>query len=339
MKKSLKTLACVCVCMCAAALCFGKSKKESSKKAPAPLWLTDEGRRSIFPSSDFVSALAHGSSAEEAKNKAAAEISRAIKSSVASETKSRRLMAKDEHGVSINSFLDESASVKSESDLYMLEFTAPVYDGAMGMYACCAYINRSKAFEYVQPALENARRIFPDACQKALSEDDDFRKIIAIKRSHDLLKEFYSVYDFARFIKPQAAQEYQDVDALYFKSLVKLAELKGKVVVSVRALGEGGGEIKECLEKILSGAGFGVSDAQASHTATARTSMEIVKKEKVFATYPAVTIEVARKRDGKFSASYSSKLEKCAGFDESGAKQKAVFELKKDLELNFINKL
>ena len=207
MKKSLKTLACVCVCMCAAALCFGKSKKESSKKAPAPLWLTDEGRRSIFPSSDFVSALAHGSSAEEAKNKAAAEISRAIKSSVASETKSRRLMAKDEHGVSINSFLDESASVKSESDLYMLEFTAPVYDGAMGMYACCAYINRSKAFEYVQPALENARRIFPDACQKALSEDDDFRKIIAIKRSHDLLKEFYSVYDFARFIKPQAAQE------------------------------------------------------------------------------------------------------------------------------------
>ena len=67
--------------------------------------------------------------------------------------------------------------------------------------------------------------------------------------------------------------------------------------------------------------------------------MEIVKKEKVFATYPAVTIEVARKRDGKFSASYSSKLEKCAGFDESGAKQKAVFELKKDLELNFINKL
>ena len=325
--------------MCAGALCFGKNKKESNKKTIAPLWLTDEGRRSVFPNSDFVSAMANGSSTEESKDKAAAEISRAIKSSVASETKSRRLMAKDEHGVSINSFLDENIKVKSESDLYMLEFTAPFYDGAMGMYACCAYINRNKAFEYIQPALENARNAFPDVCQKALSEGDDFRKIIAIKRSHSLLKEFYSVYDFARFIKPQSTQEYQDIDALYLKSLAKLVELKGKVVVSVRAVGEGGGEIKECLEKILSGASFGVSDAQASHIATVKTSIEVVKKEKVFATYPAVSIEVARKRDGKFSASYSNKLEKCAGFDASGAKQKAIFELKNDLELNFINKL
>ncbi|MCR4925892.1 MAG: hypothetical protein K5917_06360 [Clostridiales bacterium] len=321
-------------------LCFGKSKKKDSKaKSDAPLWLTDTGRYSVFPDSNFVSSFANGSSADEAKEKALAEISHGIKTSVLAETKRRYSMGQEGDSTSERFSIDENQKIHSKNILYMSEWTTPYYDSSMGMYACVAYINRRKAFEYVRPTLDKAKELFPDAYQKALSQDDDFKKIVGIKRSQNLLKDFYSVYDFARFIQPSAAEDYYDIDLLYGKTFVRLSELKSKVVVRVLTRGDANVEAKECLKKVLSDAGFGVSDLDSNYTALLETSMEIAKKEKVFLAYPSISVEVRKTNDGQLVGSYSSKLEKCAGFDMNGSKQKAEFEIKKDLEDNFINKL
>ena len=340
MKDFYKSLACVLIFMCASGLCFGKSKKKDSKpKSDTPLWLTDAGRYSVFPDSNFVSSFANGSSADEAKEKALAEISHGIKASVLAETKRRYSMAQEGYSASERLSIDEKQKIQSKNDLYMAEWTTPYYDSAMGMYACVAYINRRKAFEYVRPTLEKAKELFPDAYQKALLQDDDFKKIVGIKRSQILLRDFYSVYDFARFIQPSAAEYYHDIDLLYGKSFAKLSELKSKVVVSVLVKKDANVEAKECLKKVLNDAGFSVSDFDSSYVALLETSFEIVKKEKVYLSYPAISVEVRRVADGQIVGSYSNKLEKCAGFDLNGAKQKAEFEIKRDLEENFINKL
>lgn len=324
----------------ACALCFAKSsKKDSKEKKSAPVWISDQGRLSVFPNSDFVSALAEGSSPDEAKTKALAAIAQSIKASVSSQTKSRYSAAQDKYGIDKKKFIETSQSVKSEGDIYMVETTAPFYDASMGIYYCVAYINRNKAFEYVRPTLEKALEVFPTECEKVSAEDDGFKKILLTKRNLFLLKDFYSVYDFARFINMEEANKYNEVDRLCFVSLAKMNELKSTVALSVKATGEGSQDIKECLKKILNDEGFSLSDTQTTHVVAAEVSAQIIKSEKVFSSYPSVTVEVKRKSDGKLSASYSNKLGKTAAFDESGAKQKAVFAIKKDLETNFINKL
>ena len=68
-------------------LCFGcvSSNRNvevvSDEVTKLPKWISDQGRLELFPDSNFISQLAYGNSAEQAKSKAASNISEYIKSS------------------------------------------------------------------------------------------------------------------------------------------------------------------------------------------------------------------------------------------------------------------
>ena len=75
----------------------------------APSWVTDQGRRKVFPEAEYISALGSAFNQESAKNKAAAGISEYIKTEVSSSTKSRYSASENSTGKSI--FTEQSLAI------------------------------------------------------------------------------------------------------------------------------------------------------------------------------------------------------------------------------------
>ena len=64
------------------AFCKSKKKTEKTETPSSPVWMTDEGRLSVFPSSQYLSAFAFGGTPDAANNKAAEQLSEFIKSHI-----------------------------------------------------------------------------------------------------------------------------------------------------------------------------------------------------------------------------------------------------------------
>ena len=79
-----------------------------SQEEKEPKWISDKGRLELFPDSDFISQLAYGISAEQAKSKAASNISEYIKSSVSSSVTSNYFYKESKTGFTEESSLTEN---------------------------------------------------------------------------------------------------------------------------------------------------------------------------------------------------------------------------------------
>ena len=174
---------------------FAKPKKTEETKIP--MWVSDEGRNKLFPKSEYLTASAFGSSDTDAKSKAAAEISGTIKSIIESNVSANYSATEENDSVVSRKNISQDVDISSDNTVFQLEYTVPFYNPDYGMYVCVAYINREKAFNAVLPKLNKTLQVFPAAYKNALTEDDDFEKILVLQNAQVLLKEFYEVYDFA----------------------------------------------------------------------------------------------------------------------------------------------
>jgi len=334
MKKSLKIL--VLVLIVAQFACLSakskKSSKKSSKNVEAPVWVTDEGRLSMFPYSEYLSVTAYGSSEQEVKNKVAAEITNTISAEVDSVVNSKT-SGKSESGSSVEykKQFSQDVTVSSYNTLYQLEYTTPFYDSARGQYICTGYINRQKAFSIIKPKLDAAAEIFPAEYKKALAQSDNLDKIIGIRNAQKSLVEFYEVYDFATTILTESALKYKDVDILAAEAYASLNNLKSTVKVNIQVSGEYGSEFAEILKNIMNEAGVSVvADKNAPYTVTGSVLLDIKETKNTFQVYPSFCFEVTKSGNVKYS--YSKKLGRTSAFDKDTTERRAILAIQKDLE-------
>lgn len=311
------------------------STNSISKEKNAPVWLLDEGRLSVFPSAEYVSSFAYGTTAEEAKSEAAASISNYIKTNVNSELNAE-YSAVDKDGVTTaEKLINKRLQISSNNSLYQLEYTTPYFEQSSNMYACVAYINREKAFEYIRPKLDVSSKSFSDEYKKTMLVEDDFQKIIAIYKSQKQLENFYEVYDFGMAVKTDLTSQYKWVDELANESFANSNALKSKTVISIEVQNDNQNQIKNKLSKIFNDCGFSVTtEGDYKYLAYAEVSTEISKTEKTFYTYPSIVVKVKNNNDTEFS--YSNTLSKAAGFDKDATTRKAFLMLEEDLENNLL---
>lgn len=323
---------------------FAKSKKKQTKtseeeittKQNNPTWLTDEGRLSLFPSEEYISSCAFGSTSDDAKSKAAANISEFVKSSVQSSASSRYSEFEKNGIATEESFTETNAQVTSNNQLYQLEYTTPFFMETAKEFACVAYINRNKAFDSVKPKLEKGKNLFPQEYEKALQIEDSFSKIIAIKNAQKIMNGFYEVYDFAVAISPKKAEIYKQTDELYILSAQKLNELKNSVKVFVQVQNDNADKVKNTLMEILEEESFSVTKniANANYVLNANVSAEIQKSSDVFLSYPGISLEIINLDNDKNVYSYSDTFGKSAGFDKEATTRSSYNKICKNLKEN-----
>lgn len=311
---------------------FSKSKKKSSKsEVTAPLWTTEEGRNKLFPKAEYLTASAFGSSAEDAKSKAAAEISASIKAQVASNVQSS-YAASDSDGVSsYRKTLSQNVDVSSDNALYQLEYTVPFYSPDYGMYVCLAYINRAKAFAALNPKLDAASQHFVKAYALARDSADDFEKVLALEKAKGSLNEFYEIYDFLLALVPEQASEYSKVDKLAGDCQLQINQIKKRIQIFIDSEKCERSRVADKVSDIFTDRDFIVVKKGAyDYKVSVTVKTEITKNGDLYITYPFVDVEVFKGASTYYS--FSEKLEKCAGFDEKTALNRADFELCKLLE-------
>ena len=331
----MKRTAVLCSLLLACAAIAAPVEAQDAGQTGIPRWITDEGRRTAFPTAQYVSQCAHGADAEEARSRAAAVISAYIKTAVHSETTAHRTAQKDGDGTIWQQTIEETMRRSSDNELYQLEFTAAWYNAEQNAFVCVAYIDRERAFTFVRPKLENAAQLFPAEYGKALQTADRFQKVLAVRRCQKLLEPFYAVYDFARAINAEKAAEYEKLDRLARALYAMADELATQTTIGVSAEGDRNGLIKGTLERILADKGFSVvADGQGDYQARANVTADIRQTQRVFVSYPSVTVEIHGKSGTV--ASYAGTAEKAAGFDRETAERTACSMAAKHLAEHFL---
>lgn len=343
MNKRISKAICLFLIFCCLPL-FAKSKKkqaetsekENIEKSALPKWITDQGRLSLYPSEEYISSCAFGSTSDEAKSKAAAGVSEFVKSNVQSSASSRYSEFEKNGIATEQSSTEANAQVTSDNRLYQLEYTTPFYMENAKEFACVAYINRGKAFNAVKPKLDKGANLFPQEYEKALQIEDSFSKIIAVKNAQKIMNDFYEVYDFACAISPNQAEIYKQVDLLYVASFQKLNELKNGTIVFVQVQNDSADKVKNTLMEILEEEGFSVTrNADSSnYFLRATVSAEIQKASDTFVSYPAISLEVKNAKNAETVFSYSDTYGKSAGFDSESAKRSSYNKICKNLKEN-----
>ena len=305
-----------------------------------PKWISDQGRLELFPAQQFVSQIAYGNTPQESKDKAAANISEYIKSSIISSTTSSYFYSENNDSYLQTKEIKADVQILTSNDLYKIEYTNPYYYSDLGQYVCVAFINREQAFNFVKPKLEIAKNQFPLVYYDALRKDSLLDKIIGIKNAQKILPDFYEVYDFARAILPEKAKIFEQVDALANESFIKERELSNSVLIKIEAVGnadliEKSGVVAELTSQFKK-LGFIVGNSlKYNCIALVEAKSTITETKSTYETYPELYVKVLEK--GAEKISYSKKLSKVAGFDKDTVIRRTNLALTNEIKTSFID--
>lgn len=334
-KNTLPFFVFVCI-LCSACVSTRQPKEEVLR----PKWLSIQGRQELFPDSEYISSISYGYNEQECKEKASVGVSEYIKSSVVSSANAEYFYQESGNNFIENKKLHQIIQVSTANNLWQLEYTNPYFDEVSGQFACVAYINREKAFNFVRPKMEIAEKQFPQAYYNSLQKDYLLDKIIGIRHSWSVLPDFYEVYDFARAIMPERAKAYEEVDALAKESVLSFKELCTSVLIKIQGTGdivllENSGVIAE-LSNQLANMGFAVGNSQkANCIALVEVKSAITETRETFQAYPEISIKILEK--GKEKITYTKKLSKVAGFDKETVIRRTNIALTEDIKNSFVN--
>lgn len=319
--------------------CISSRKNHNEEIVSAPKWIVDQCRWELFPTEVYVSQLAYGDTAQESKEKASANISEYIKSTVVSSASARYFYTEYTQRGTEEKELQQDIHVSSANNLYKLEYTNPYYYEELGQFACVAYINREHAFNFVCPKLEIARKQFPAAYSTALKKESLIDRIIGIKRSQCVLSDFYEVYDFARAILPEKAILYEEIDALASESILKIKEIAASVLITIQGKGdtallEKSGVITEVSNQFNKMGVVVGSSQNANCIAVVEVRAVITETNTTFQTFPEIYIKILEK--GMEKISYAKQLDKVVGFDKDTVIRRSNLALKKEINTSFM---
>lgn len=332
--KRLSILFILAVCLLDFGCVSARKSQEDNKK---PKW--NPNLKNVFPDAEYVAAFADGNSVQQCNERAAAKISDAIKAHVSSSTASLYFENESKESFTENNTLKENIKLSSNNNLYLLEYTNPYYDEEREKYACVAYINRNEAFNYIRPILENAKNQFPKACHTALRQTSLLDRIIGIKRSLEILPDFYEVYDFARYIQPEKTKVYEELDLLANDAIIKLKDTAASVVIKIQGTGdtdllENSGFAVE-LANQFNKMGFTVIDSsKANCLALVGLKAGLSTREEIFEAYPEIHIRIIENNQEKIS--YNKQVERVAASNKSTVMTRIKLALIEELNTSFI---
>ena len=321
-------------------LAFGcASARQTNDTLPIPKWITDQGRLELFPSISFVSSIGYGSIPQESKQRAASDIAEFIKSSVTTSSSANYFYNEYDNDFEENKKVTQDIKIAASNDLYSVEYTNPYYDADRAQYACVAYIDREKAFNFVRPKLEIAKRQFPTAYYAALKNTSLLDKIVGIRRSHKTLLGFYEVYNFARAINPAKARAYEEVDLLASESLAKMREIGASIHISVKEsdddnLSESSIVLAELLNQFKQ---FGLhitNSSNSAYSAIVKTKIPTTERDGIFECFPELYIYITE--FGKEKISYAKRLQRVSAANYDTFMARIRLALTNDIKTSFI---
>lgn len=298
----------------------------------APSWVTDQGRRKVFPETEYISALGTAFNQESAKNKAAAGISEYIKTEVSSSTQSRYSSSDKDGKVTEESSLEEEVALISNSDLYALEYTEVWKEEDSGRYYCVAFIEKSSAWKLVKQKLQKINMNVSGLLEETEEDSSGFWKNLRYGQAASFEKEFYSLYDFAALVNKSGLLEFSSCAQNI--QLAKNALLQNKTTekVLLKVQNDKNAMIYRALASYFEANGFTVSSEKGKYICNADITVEVRDDKSSFVSYPGLTLTVTD-AFGTQIASYNTTAKKTVGFNKDSTIEKSYRTLENSCEI------
>lgn len=300
-----------------------------SERQTPPEWISDSGRLRIFPNEKFISALGIGFSIDNAKAKAAREISSFIKTQVSSSTQAQ-YSESEKNGVFFEEkILNEKINLSSGETIYTLAFTEPWRDEETSQYFCVAFIDKAEAWKQIEPKLSAMAADIENKLESAEKDKSGFWRTLIFGKMISEKEKFRSLYDFANLVNSFDVKKYDFVESKFLEAESAIQNERSRQTIWLSVENDKNGIVYRALSTAFEKHGFIVSQSRGKFIVTAKIVLEIREEGIAFVARPGITLEV-KNAFGAQVASFSHSAKKIVGFEKPKLEEKAYMTLGAD---------
>ena len=340
MRNSSKKIIAILLVAFFATCIFAKTKKgknefssantaSKSERQNPPEWINDSGRLRIFPNEKFISALGIGFSIDNAKAKAAREISSFIKTQVSSSTQAQYFESEKNGVSSEEKILNETISLSSGETVYTLAFTEPWRDEETSQYFCIAFIDKAEAWKQIEPKLSAMAADIENKLKSAKEDKSGFWRTLIFGKMISEKEKFRSLYDFANLVNPIGVKKYDFVESKFLEAESAIQNERSRQTIWLSVENDKNGIIYRALSAVFEKHGFTVSQSRGKFIAAAKIALEIREEGIAFVARPGIMLEV-KNAFGAQVASFSHSAKKIVSFEKLKLEEKAYMTLGAD---------
>ena len=308
----------------------------ASSPQQIPSWVTPNWYAD-FPDAKFLAQRGVADTAEQSKTDALSQLSQYISTNVNSNL-STSVRYMDKGGVVDSSTLIQNdVEVRSNVDLFGVEYTVPFYLKAEKKWYCVAYINRDKAWAQYVPKIELAKNIFYGFYNSARSEGEPIFVMSYYKNAWERGKDFLTALEYGRLIHPAKEKAYSADRADIARIPAKIEDERRVIQIQIDITGDYNGIIRTSLENAFKKAGFTVS-RRGNYKAVVEVEPNSDGKNPL-AVFPEIDLKLEGVT-GQTVYSYKDRLaERTVAYSLETAQKKAYPVLARQIEQNICNEL
>lgn len=313
----------------------------SSKVAEEkPLWVDDV--KAVYPETEYIARVGQGFSKKEALDDAEVQLGKFFGQNVKAETSATEVMVNGTAGGYNNKEIVNKYTISLDNKLFGVENTKPWYDKDSDLYYICAFINKEKATELYKSVITKAQKDFLNIYNKALVEEDYFKKISLIKDAEPYGTAFIDTLTIGQLLDPTTYDFYRrDMDKV---SNLKEMMASAKLYTSMKVFVDNDidGKISAIVSEVISDNGFVLASRKNSkynYTVDVILSKNTAEDDTygIISANPSISIEIINNINDEVLYSYSADFDRVSAYSLRVLNNNIFKEIETNLKDNFSN--
>ena len=308
--------------------------------AKAPLWY--ENLESVYPEAKYIAQIGYGKDKKTASIDALDSIARFFSTKVSTNVEARTVLSSENEDASVKRSLDATTVVKSQIELFAVEYSKPYFDKKIKQTVVVAYIDREKAWKLYEAKIKSVAEPFLQQYQNAFLQEDKLKRFFLLNKAKSFSNDFLLSYDVALLLYPSKCKFlYGELNDKANLLDVTMNELKMECTMTVVVKNDNSNVIQRKISALLSERGFSIQKQNATYHVIVNCVCDITSEKddysRTFTSYPG--IEVLIDNGGRTVFSYSKTCKKTVAFEKQKNITISYQRLEKELENSFIKEL
>jgi hypothetical protein len=297
-----------------------------------PEWSIDVNK--VYPNDRYIAQRGYGVDHQSAQMDSLETISRYFSTHI--ETKMQEvIMITDERSSGI---LKNETFIKSQTNLFAVNYTEPWYNRSTEKWEVVAYINRIEAWTIYEPELRRKADTFNTMYKEAERQDEHFMKILFYSNANDLSikEELLENLAFANILYPPGASFFDDTLICLSKIPSRIEGLKPLITLYIDCETDFDNSIYTVISTIFASQGFPVTKEEMQAAYFCKVSVN--ENEQILTAgvfyYPAINIYISNRNKVIFS--YSRALNRSGASNEDIARRRTYDAISNEIQNSFL---
>lgn len=297
-----------------------------------PKWILDLEK--VFPSEKFIRAIGEGSSITLAKSFALSELSSFFEQTIETKTFATKSISKNNLVVEESSNFKQDFVLKTNTEIFQVEYTDYFYNKKNQKYFICAYINKENLWKVISQKIETIISNCNLILQEMNKENEPLRKVFYYNEINNCYVEFYKLYQIALCIYPNRCDKFSEKIKMINEEIISLKSLINKITIKLKTTGDREKFIESKVLQLLSKNGFAISSQKGMYQLNVEIDWNETEFNGVYSSYPKINFSVYK--DSEIIKSFEIIFEKCSAYNYQTLERKQISLIEEYLDKFFL---